>query len=274
MKKRKKKHKYRQIAVLGFSTVVLISCLFLYAYQEGIIQFNYNNYVEADQDNIQENTQEHTQEHTQEYSQEYSQEELSKEENRENTNVSLDVNVIYQYPDMPSGCEVTSLTMVLNYMGIDVTNKYLADNYLDSSTYDMFESFVGSVYNDNSFGCFAPVIVRTANDFFEDNNYQYEAVNASESTKEQLIGYLCDNKPVIIWNTEDMHSTHIEEYNFNGYKFIWRGYEHCVVLCGYNEEDNTFEIADSIAGKVRRDADTFFERYEDMLSQAVIINNK
>lgn len=110
--------------------------------------------------------------------------------------------------------------------------------------------------------------------FFEDNNYQYEAVNASESTKEQLIGYLCDNKPVIIWNTEDMHSTYIEEYNFNGYKFIWRGYEHCVVLCGYNEEDNTFEIADSIAGKVRRDADTFFERYEDMLSQAVIINNK
>lgn len=159
MKKRKKKHKYRQIAVLGFSTVVLISCLFLYAYQEGIIQFNYNNYVEVDQDNIQENTQEHTQE--------YSQEELSKEENRENTNVSLDVNVIYQYPDMPSGCEVTSLTMVLNYMGIDVTNKYLADNYLDSSTYDMFESFVGSVYNDNSFGCFAPVIVRTANDFLK-----------------------------------------------------------------------------------------------------------
>jgi hypothetical protein len=119
MKKRKKKHKYRQIAVIGFSTVVLISCLFLYAYQEGIIQFNYNNYVEVDQDNIQENTQEHTQEHTQEYSQEYFQEELSKEENRENTNVSLDVNVIYQYPDMPSGCEVTSLTMVLNYMGID-----------------------------------------------------------------------------------------------------------------------------------------------------------
>ena len=91
MKKRKKKHKYRQIAVFGFSMVVLISCLFLYAYQEGIIQFNYNNYVEVDQDNIQENTQEHTQEHTQEYSQEYSQEELSKEENRENTNVSLDV---------------------------------------------------------------------------------------------------------------------------------------------------------------------------------------
>ncbi len=254
MKKRKKKHKYRQIAVLWFSTVVLISCLFLYAYQEGIIQFNNNDSGEVNQ--------------------EYFQEELSTEENRENINVSLDVNVIYQFPDMPSGCEVTSLAMVLNYIGIDVTNKYLADNYLDSSTYDMSESFVGSVYDDNSFGCFAPVIVRTANDFFEDNNYQYEAVNVSESTKEQLIGYLCDNKPVIIWNTQDMQPTYIEEYNLDGYKFTWRDNEHCVVLCGYNEEDNTFEIADSIAGKVRRDADTFFERYEDMLSQAVIINNK
>lgn len=253
MKKRKKKHKYRQIAVLGFSTVVLISCLFLYAYQEGIIQFN------NDSGKV---------------NQEYSQEELSTEENRENINVSLDVNIIYQFPDMPSGCEVTSLAMVLNYIGIDVTNKYLADNYLDSSTYDMSESFVGNVYDDNSFGCFAPVIVRTANDFFEDNNYQYEAVNVSESTKQQLIGYLCDNKPVIIWNTQDMQPTYIEEYNLNGYKFTWWGNEHCVVLCGYNEEDNTFEIADSIAGKVRRDADTFFKRYEDMLSQAVIINNK
>ena len=219
MKKRKKKHKYRQIVVLGFSTLVLISCLFLYAYQEGVIQFNHNNAGKV--------------------SREYSHEELSTEENRENINVSLDVNVIYQFPDMPSGCEVTSLTMVLNYMGINVTNKYLADNYLDSSTYGMSESFV-----------------------------------ISESSKEQLIGYLCDNKPVIIWNTQDMQPTYIEEYKLNGYKFTWRGNEHCVVLCGYNEEDNTFEIADSIAGKVRRDADTFFKRYEDMLSQAVIINNK
>lgn len=186
--------------------------------------------------------------------------------------VSLAVNVIYQYPDMPSGCEVTALTMVLNYMGINVTNKYLADNYLDSSTYDMFESFVGSVYDDSSFGCFAPVIVRTANDFFADNNYEYRAVNVSESTKEQLIGYLHDNKPVIIWNTENMSPTYTKKYNLDGYEFTWHANEHCVVLCGYNEEDNTFEIADSIAGKVRRDADTFYRRYEDMLSQAVIIN--
>ena len=252
MKKAKNKVKYGQILALGLSVLALAFCLFFYAMHEGIIHFDHAAKMAGNHNEIT----------------------MTDEVAQEENSVSLDVNVIYQYPDMPSGCEVTSLAMVLNYMGIDVTNKYLADNYLDSSTYDMFKSFVGNVYSDNSFGCFAPVIVNTANDFFVDNGYEYRAVNVSESTKEQLVNYLHDNKPVIIWNTKDMNPSYIEEYDFDGYKFTWHGYEHCVVLCGYNAEDNTFEIADSIDGKVRRDADTFFKRYEEMLSQAVIVENK
>ena len=190
------------------------------------------------------------------------------------TEVSLPVNIIYQYPDMPSGCEITSLTMTLNYIGINVSNKYLADNYLDTTEYDMFKSFVGSVYDDHSFGCFAPVIVKAANSFFMDNNISAEAVDISGSTREEIYDYIEDGDPVIIWNTEDMLPTKNEVYYIDGNEFIWYDNEHCVVICGYDKDNNTVEIADSIAGKVTRDADTFFQRYEDMLSQAVYIRVK
>ena len=190
------------------------------------------------------------------------------------TEVSLPVNIIYQYPDMPSGCEITSLTMTLNYIGINVSNKYLADNYLDTTEYDMFKSFVGSVYDDHSFGCFAPVIVKAANSFFMDNNINAEAVDISGSTREEIYDYIEDGDPVIIWNTEDMLPTKNEVYYIDGNEFIWYDNEHCVVICGYDKNNNTVEIADSIAGKVTRDADIFFQRYEDMLSQAVYIRVK
>lgn len=190
------------------------------------------------------------------------------------TEVSLPVSIIYQYPDMPSGCEITSLTMTLNYIGINVSNKYLADNYLDTTEYDMFKSFVGSVYDDHSFGCFAPVIVKAANSFFMDNNINAEAVDISGSTREEIYDYIEDGDPVIIWNTEDMLPTKNEVYYIDGNEFIWYDNEHCVVICGYDKNNNTVKIADSIAGKVTRDADTFFQRYEDMLSQAVYIRVK
>lgn len=292
-----KKDKYIKLSILGILILAVMCCAFLYLRQgkktksdNDKAAVNQNETLEPEKvtpeetlaitealqeyTSITESTQEETiqEETTQEAVSQN--EEVTTKESGSNNSVSLAVNVIYQYPDMPSGCEVTALTMVLNYMGINVTNKYLADNYLDASTYDMFESFVGSVYDDSSFGCFAPVIVKTADAFFDDNNYEYKAVNISGSTKEQLIDYLHDNKPVIIWNTEDMRPTYLKEYNLDGYQFTWHGNEHCVVLCGYNEKNNTFEIADSIAGKVIRDADIFFQRYEEMLSQAVIINNK
>lgn len=312
-KRRHRQHKYRNVhrklAALGISLLVIICCLCLYAYKE-LKQSGHNNTEKVNVEVVKVDTQTQSQEISgkeiseketteEDIEKEEKEEETEKEETEEETteevtagdyvaqgknqaveensgnrNVSLAVNVIYQYPDMPSGCEVTSLTMVLNYMGMNVTNTYLADNYLDSSTYDMFQSFVGNVYTNNSFGCFAPVIVNTANKYFEAEGHAYEAVDVSGSTKDELIDYLLMNKPVIIWNTEGMAASYIEYYNFDGYDFVWHGNEHCVVLSGYNEDNNTFEITDSIAGHVTRDADTFFLRYEEMLSQAVVINSK
>ena len=48
----------------------------------------------------------------------------------------LDVPIENQMPDLPNGCEVTSLSMLLNYYGIKVDKNELADNiaHVDSFT--------------------------------------------------------------------------------------------------------------------------------------------
>ena len=43
----------------------------------------------------------------------------------------IPVRHIAQNPELPTGCEITSLTMVLNYLGYNVSKTYMADNYLD-----------------------------------------------------------------------------------------------------------------------------------------------
>ena len=42
----------------------------------------------------------------------------------------LPVNTIYQKPELPNGFEITSATIVLNYLGFNVSKVTMADTYL------------------------------------------------------------------------------------------------------------------------------------------------
>ena len=48
----------------------------------------------------------------------------------------LNVPIENQMPDLPNGCEVTSLAMLLNYYGINVTKEDLAQKIAHVSSYD------------------------------------------------------------------------------------------------------------------------------------------
>ena len=43
----------------------------------------------------------------------------------------LNVKCVLQNPELPTGCEITALTIVLNYLGYDVDKLTMADKYLD-----------------------------------------------------------------------------------------------------------------------------------------------
>lgn len=80
-----------------------------------------------------------------------------------NSNISNslkdDFKALNQNPELPTGCEVTSLTMVLNHLGLDISKTDMCD-YLDKGAVghtDPKEKFVGDPTNSSSYGCYSPV---------------------------------------------------------------------------------------------------------------------
>ena len=95
--------------------------------------------------------------------------EATKEENdtvqKSNSQFKLDVEPVLQLPELPTGCEITSLVTVLNYYGYDISKTQLADEYLECGEVgdtDPNEKFIGSPYDIHSCGCFSNVIADAA----------------------------------------------------------------------------------------------------------------
>ena len=66
------------------------------------------------------------------------------------SNLKNTLNPICQYPELPTGCEVTALATVLQYYGFNADKCDLADNYLDKGpvgTVDFHTAFPGDPRN-------------------------------------------------------------------------------------------------------------------------------
>jgi len=186
----------------------------------------------------------------------------------------IDLQPICQYPELPTGCEITSLAMVLNYNGISVDKCELADHYLDKGevgTVDFRKAFEGDPRDDSSYGCYAPVIVNTANKYLEAARSELRAADISGCRLEELFPYIEAGVPVIIWGTLDCAEGYYSvTWNVDGTDISWYTPEHCRVLVGC--EDGQVWTADPVYGDVRAyDIQVFESRYEDLGRQAVVI---
>ena len=181
---------------------------------------------------------------------------------------------ICQYPELPTGCEMTSLTMVLNFYGISADKCDISDNYLEKGavgTVDFRKAFVGDPRDESSYGCYAPVVANTANKYLQVVGSEYKATDITGTTLEKLFSYIDNNTPVIIWATQYMREGHQSvTWNIDGKDLTWITPEHCMVLVGYS--DNYVFIADPLFGEVKSYGKTTFNnRYQTLYSQAVII---
>lgn len=128
----------------------------------------------------------------------------------------IDMEVVLQNPELPTGCEITSLTMVLNYLGFGVTKTELVDGYLtckDPGTATFKEAFIGSPYDPSSYGCFAPVIIDTANKYLKANDSGRIVKNLTGSDFDFLLREVASNHPVIIWTSINQIDVY-EDYAF------------------------------------------------------------
>ena len=188
----------------------------------------------------------------------------------------IEVENIMQEPELPTGCEITALSILLNYYGFNVNKSQMADIFMPNDPegyYTMNEAYLGNPHLDNGFGCNAPVIVKTADDFFDYIRSDWYAVDLTGSDIKELYYLVEQGRPVAVWTT--IRQVEIrKEYQFRlgcGEDLWFNGMQHCVVLCGFDYDAKKVSVADPLAGCVDYDMERFERIYSSMDKQAVVI---
>lgn len=196
----------------------------------------------------------------------------------------IDVPYIDQTEYYPSGCEVVSATMLLQYYGYEIFVDQYVDKYLDMSTIeskdgilmaeDPNDYFIGDPRSSYSYGCFAPVIVKSMNKILDGGK---KAENITGTSLEVIAeNYIKKGIPVLIWATIEMEPPSEGTdwlLKSNGRRYHWIGGEHCLVLVGYDETSYYFNDPYANNGLVAYKKEVVEQRYEDLGKQAIVVLN-
>lgn len=190
--------------------------------------------------------------------------------------VDLSMMCMMQYPELPTGCEAVALSNALTYYGFSLSKYEIVDRWLPRSGWDWVTAYQGNPY---SWGggawnsCCAPALCIAANNYLGAHGSSLRAYNITGTSFSNLYDYIAQGYPVIVWNTVDMGlpglSTETRWHDGTPYRLY--GGTHTVVLKGFDKNNGTVLVADSISGYVSRDAGSFGWIYSVLGSQAVVI---
>jgi uncharacterized protein YvpB len=112
----------------------------------------------------------------------------------------LPVPYLSQLPDMPTGCEVVSVTMLLQYAGADVTK----DDIAEAIPYDEDPElgFQGDPYTWEGGIIYPPALLDLVDE------YAGSAVDLTGASWEELTEYLEAGKPVVVWFAPEVMWSH------------------------------------------------------------------
>ncbi|MBS4538652.1 C39 family peptidase [Clostridium sp. D2Q-11] len=194
----------------------------------------------------------------------------------------INVPFISQMPELPRGCEVTSLAMLLNYYEVDIDKLTLAKEIKrDKTPYkkengkvyfgNPYKGFVGDMYSfDNpGLGVYYPAILDLANKY--SNN---RAINITRKNFDIILKYLSNNTPIwIITNDtfKELSNEHWELWITPSGPLNITMREHSVVLIGYDDDYIYFNDPLENYKESKYDIKNFKKAWEQMGSQAIII---
>lgn len=183
------------------------------------------------------------------------------------------VENILQNPDLPNGCEIVSLSIVLNYMGVETDPVKLSDEYLPKGLfwYDSpYEKYIGDPKG-NGTGCYAKCIADTANRYLKDKGSDLVCYNISGKSFDELEEYVDDGVPVIVWGTVfmDCDPTVCYSYWYGDDVVTWYSHSHCLVMIGHSAY--TYVFADPLCGITNYSREDVEKSYEQEFMQACII---
>lgn len=198
------------------------------------------------------------------------------------------VPMILQNPALPTGCEATAATMLLRAYGYEVTKEAFATalpkgsfSYANGRTYGPHpnDAFLGNPFTTAGYGIFSALATRISQQFIDAAKGHHKAVDLKGVTETEILSYLDQGIPVCIWATmsmvplRDAGGWYVKKGDvLTDQWFSCPGNEHCMVITGYS--DTIVAIHDPLKGKVSYNRDTFFARFKDVGSQAMILQPK
>ena len=194
-----------------------------------------------------------------------------------------DFEIIYQEPELPTGCEITALTMVLNHYGFNVDKVTMATEYLPTEPYEIWTDTDGELRGPDlrnyfigdptgvGYTCGTGAIASAADAYLEDAGSTMHAVDLTGASPEDLYSYVNDDIPVVVWVTIYMEPRNTAEgwYTDDNTWVDWSTNDHGAVLIGYT--DSTVTIADPISGYEIYSKDQFESVFLSRGNQAVIL---
>ncbi len=195
-----------------------------------------------------------------------------------------DFGIMLQTPELPTGCEITALTMTLNYYGLSADKIQMASEYLpttpaefyrgdDNLLYgpDLNQYFVGDPASADGYICGTKAICTAANRYLLKKKSPLRAADETGASTKDLYRWISGDMPVIVWVTINMEERRKTEgwYTEKGKYLSWSSNDHGAVLIGYTED--SVIIADPITGRVEYKKERFEEVFDSRGRQCVIL---
>ncbi len=191
--------------------------------------------------------------------------------------VLIDAPIVKQLPELPSGCEITSLTMLLQFAGVKKGKMELVPEMKKDPTPIVYKGnaikswgnpnvgFVGEISaKGKGFGVFHGPIMELL------QSYVPSAVDLTGSAYEVLENQLATGVPLVVWTTINfaMPDSWVEWDTADG-KIVTTFMEHAVLLVGY--DDVNVYVNDPLSGKKNMpiEKNRFIQVWEVMGKQAL-----
>lgn len=193
------------------------------------------------------------------------------------------VELQLQNPELPNGCEVTSLSMVLTAAGYPVDKLELYE-YLPREEFsysgnarlgpDPNTAFAGDAASaSGGWYCLEGPILEAGNTWIAAMGGGAQMEDFTGIEQEGLDTLLEQGTPLVVWATQEYAPPAYAEYFPwtlpDGSTYIPYDNLHCVVLAGI--DGDAYQIADPIRGWQEVDRDTFWESFDAMGRRAVTL---
>lgn len=192
---------------------------------------------------------------------------------------------LLQKPELPNGCEITSLAMLLQWAGVQADKTDLAENWLPREPFggteerrtgpDPEAAYAGNPAVEGGWYCFEGPVLDAANGYLDYNSYNWKAVSLTGISRGEMNRMVRDGVPMAVWVTLDYGEPALSQ-NFSWYLLdgsLYQPYRnlHCVVLAGMEKDE--YRIADPLHGWQNVPKEQFWEAFSAMGSRAVALQH-